>query len=159
MPLDRITRAGVTRWFDRYSMSAPGAANGALNLPSRIINHAILYGHLQTNPARGVKRNIRPKLTCFLSRDEVRRLHRALDRHVCARPLRARQAAAIRLLPLTRCRKGEIRTLRWSGPRRVFLNAPARTIPERQPRSGSAYCVDELLPWNSAPGENRETDA
>ncbi len=54
---------------------------------------------------------------------------------------------------LTDCRKSEIRTLRWqdvdgdtfnltdakSGPRRVFLNAPARAILERQPRSGSAY--------------------
>lgn len=54
---------------------------------------------------------------------------------------------------LTGCRKSEVMTLRWqdvdgdalnlvdakTGPRRVFLNAPARAILKRQPRTGSAY--------------------
>ena len=142
----------MTRWFGEYSLTAPGAANRASNLLSRRVNHAILCGHIQTNQARGIKRNTRPKLTRFLSRDEVRRLHLALDRHVRARPSRARQADVIRLLLLTGYRNGEIRTLRWrhvdgdtlnltdakSGPRRVFLNAPVPAILERQPRSGSA---------------------
>ena len=151
--LDQITRAAVTRWFDECSRTTPGAANRALSLLSRILNHAIVCGHLQTNPARGVKWNPRPKLTRFLSREEVHRLHIALDRHDGARPSRARQADVIRLLLLTGCRKGEILTLRWqdvdgdtinlidakTGPRRVFLNEPARAILERQPCSGSAY--------------------
>ena len=105
------------------------------------------------NPARGIKRNPRPKLTRFLSREEVRRLHRALDRLTGARPSRARQADIIRLLLLTGCRKSEIRTLRWqdedgdainlvdakAGSRRVILNAPARASLERQPRTGYAH--------------------
>ncbi len=105
------------------------------------------------NPARGIKRNPRPKLTRFLSREEVRRLHRELDRHAGDRPSRARQADIIRLLLLTGCRKSEIRTLRWrdvdgqvlnlrdakTGPRQVILSAPARAIVQRQPRSESAY--------------------
>ena len=154
LPLDRITRAGVTRWFDEYSRTAPGGANHALNLLGRILNHAVDCGHLQTNPARGVKRNPRPKLTRFLSRQEVRRLHRVLDHYAGARPSRVRQADIIRLLLLTGCRRSEILTLRWqdvdgstlnlsdakTGPRRVFLSAPARAILERQPRSGS-NCV------------------
>ena len=153
LPLDRITHAGVTRWFDEYSLTAPGGANNALSLLRRILNHAVAAGHLQSNPAKSVKWNPRPKLTRFLSRDEVERLHRTLDHHVRARPSCARQADVIRLLLLTGCRKSEILTLRWqdvdgntinldnakTGPRRVFLNAPARTILERQPRSGSAY--------------------
>ena len=160
--LDRITRADVARWFDECSRTTPGAANKALNLLCRILNHAIVCGHLQTNPARGVKWNPRPKLTRFLSREEVRRLHRVLDRHAVARPSRARQADVIRLLLLTGCRKGEILTLRWqdvdgdtinlidakTGPRRVFLNAPARAILERLPRSGDAY----VFPASSNPG-------
>ena len=160
--LDRITRAAVTRWFDECSRTTPGAANRALSLFCRILNHAILCGHLQTNPARGVKWNARPKLTRFLSREEVYRLHRLLDRHAGARPSRARQADVIRLLLLTGCRKGEILTLRWqdadgdtlnlidakTGPRRVFLNEPARAILERQPRSASAY----VFPATSNPG-------
>ena len=152
LPLDRIDRAAVTRWFDEYSRTAPGGANEALGFLRRILNHAIACGHLLTNPARGVKRNPRPKLTRFLSREEIRRLHRALDRHAGERPSRARQADIIRLLLLTGGRKSEIRTLRWrdvdadtlnlvdakTGPRRVFLNASARAILERQPRCGSA---------------------
>ena len=153
LPLDRITRACVTRWFDEYSRTAPGGANRKLDMLCRILNHAVACGHLQTNPARGIKRNPRPKLTRFLSREEVRRLHRELDRHAGDRPSRARQADIIRLLLLTGCRKSEIRTLRWqdvdgdtlnlkdakTGPRQVILSAPARAIVERQPRSGSTW--------------------
>ncbi len=153
VPLDRIDRAGVTSWFDECSRTAPGAANRALNLLCRVLNHAIVCGHIRTNPAHGIKWNPRPKLTRFLSRDEVGRLHGALDRLTGARPARARQADAIRLLLLTGCRKSEILTLRWqdvdgdtlnltdakTGPRRVFLNAQARAVLEGQPRSESVY--------------------
>ena len=159
LPLDRITQAGVTRWFDAYSRTAPGGANYALSVLRRILNHAVVCGHLDTNPTRGLKRNVRPRLTRFLSREEVRRLHRELDNYAGARPSRARQADIIRLLLLTGCRRSEIVTLRWqdvdgdtlnlvdakTGPRRVFLNAPARAILKRQPRSGSAYVFPSPL--------------
>ena len=69
------------------------------------------------------------------------------------RRARATGADIIRLLLLTGCRKSEIVTMRWqdmdgdtlnlidakTGPRLVLLNAPARAIVERQPRSGSAF--------------------
>ncbi len=159
LPLDRIARAGVTRWFDEYSRTAPAAANHALNVFSRVMNHAVDCGHVRANPARGVKRNHRPRLTRFLSREEVNRLHRALDRCAGGRPSRALQADIIRLLLLTGCRKSEIMTLRWqdvegdtinlvdakTGPRRVLLNASARAIIERQPRSGSTYVFPSPL--------------
>ena len=124
-----------------------------MGLLRRILNQAVACGHLDTNPAKGIKRNPRPKLTRFLLREEIQRLHRALDHHAGARPSRARQADIIRLLLLTGCRKSEIMTMRRqefdgdalnlavakSGPRRIVLNAPARAILERQPRTGSAY--------------------
>ena len=64
------------------------------------------------------------------------------------------QADIIRLLLLTGCRKSELVSLRWSevvdedtlhlndtktGPRPVFLNAQARRILARQPRTPSPY--------------------
>ncbi len=159
IPLNRITHADATRWFDEYSQTAPGGANHALNVLQRILNHAVVCGYVDTNPARGIKRNPRPELTRFLSRGETRRLHRALDRYASARPSLAHQADIIRLLLLTGCRRGEIVTLRWqdvdgdtlnlgdakTGPRRVFLNAPARAILERQPRTGSAWVFPSPL--------------
>ena len=143
LPLDRITMIDVSRWFDEYSRTAPGGANHAMKVLRRILNHAVLCSHIRTNPTHGIKRNPRPKLTRFLSREEIRRLHRALDRLTGTRPSRAQQADIIRLLLLTGCRKSEIVTLRWqdvdgdtvnlidakTGPRQVYLNAPATRHP------------------------------
>ena len=168
LPLDQITRAGVTRWFDEYSRTAPGGANHVLDLLRRILNHAVACGHLQTNPTRGVKPNPRRKLTRFLSQEEVRRLHHALDHHAATQPSLTPQADIIRLLLLTGCRKSEIVTLRWqdvdgdtlnladakTGPRQVFLNAPARDILERQPRTVNAHVFPSPLdPGRSLSGD------
>lgn len=153
MPLDRIGRKEVMTWFDRYSATAPGGANRVLDTLRQILNHAKVHGHLEINPAIGIRRNPQRKPNRFLSRDEARRLHAELDRLVAERPERAVQAAIIRLLFFTGCRCGEIRTLRWSevgantldladsktGPRRVYLNSEARRIIERQPETGSDY--------------------
>ena len=150
-PLDRITLAHITRWFDRFSWTAPGNANHALDLLTQIINFAIARGHLETNTARAVKRNRRPVHTRFLSREEISRLHRVLDRQT--RHSRREQADIIRLLLLTGCRRSEILRLRWSevdrdrlvladsktGPRIVPLNTPARRILEHRPRGESPF--------------------
>ena len=152
-PLDRITRNHVLHWFEAYSRTAPGGANHALRILRQILEFAIARGILDINPARDVTMNRRTAPTRFLSRDELRRLHRALDRHAGTGTRFARQADIIRLLLLTGCRRGEILALRWSevdgntialadtktGPRKVYLNAGARRIIERQPRGQSAF--------------------
>ena len=152
-PLDRITRDHVLRWFDAYSRTAPGGANHALRILRRILEFAVACGHIPINPARNVTMNRRTALTRFLSTDELRRLHRALDRHARITPQRARQADIIRLLLLTGCRRGEILALRWNavdgdtialadaktGPRKVYLSTRARRIVERQPRGESPF--------------------
>ena len=134
-PLDRITPNQVLRWFDAYSQTAPGGANHALKLLRQILNFAIACGYIGTNPARGVKRNRSQALTRFLSRDEIRRLHEALDARSRTRPGARQQADIIRLLLLTGCRKREILRLRWSevaGDALAppgFLETPARAVP------------------------------
>ena len=150
-PLDRIAPAHIGRWFDRFSLTAPGNANHALDLLTQIVNFAIERGHLDTNPARAVERNPRRVLTRFLSREEIARLHRVLDRQI--RQSRCEQADIVRLLLLTGCRRSEILRLRWSevdrdrlvladgktGPRIVPLNTQARRILERRPRGASPF--------------------
>ena len=158
-PLDRIGPAEVRRWFDAYSRTAPGGANKGLELLRQIMNFALARGHVETNPARGVRKNRRTPLARFLSRDEIGCLHRILDAHAQRGGESRRQADIVRLLLLTGCRKGEIVRLRWSevrgdaleladgktGPRRVPLNGQARRILERQPRGESPFVFPSPL--------------
>ena len=167
-PLDRITPTEVRLWFDRFSRSAPGNANNALKLLRQILNFAIARGHLQSNPARDIRPNRRPKLTRFLSTDEIARLHRVLDE--CSGRESETQADIIRLLLLTGCRRNEIVRLRWTevngdtlalgetktGPRTVPLNSQAIAILERQPRGESPFVfpspLDPSRPRGGTPG-------
>ena len=153
LPLDQISRAAVIGWFDGYSRTSPGGANRALDTLSRIMNHALDCDHVSTNPTRGVKRNPRPRMTRFLSRDEICFLHETLDACVAERPSRGPRADIVRLLLLTGCRSGEIRSLQWrevgehvlalsdskTGPRTVYLNRDAKALIERQPQLGGAH--------------------
>jgi len=155
--LDRVRRTDVQLWFHAYSATAPGGANRTLDVLRQILSHAVTCGLLRSNPACGVKRNPRLKPTRFLSRTEIRRLHKALDSHR-GRGSGRQQADIIRLLLLTGCRRGELVRLRWSevqgdvlrlrdtkaGPRTVFLNAPARALLARQPRTKSDYVFPSL---------------
>ena len=156
--LDRITEAAIRRWFDRYSRTAPGNANHVLGSLRQILNFAVACGHIERNPAAGIAFNRRPKLTRFLSREEVARLHAALDRCVNGAS-RRQQADIVRLLLFTGCRKGEIMGLRWSevhngmlalantktGPRKVPLNSQAKAVLDRQPRGGSPFVFPSPL--------------
>ena len=156
-PLDRIAPAEVRKWFDAYSRTAPGGANKGIGLLRQIMNFAIARGYVEKNPASGIAPNRRPKLTRFLSREEIARLHRALDRRTGEGG--RQQADIVRLLLLTGCRRGEIVDLRWSevqadglalgdsktGPRRVPLNIQARRILDRQPQTESPFVFPSLL--------------
>ena len=156
MRLDRITSTAVTTWFDDYSTIAPGNANHCLQTLREIFNHAIACGHVASSPARSVKPNPMKKITRFLSREELDRLHGVLDRRAHAKRITSSQRCQIdiiRLLLLTGCRKNEIVRIRRdevvanqlrlrdskTGPRTVFLNAEARAILERRLKGNSEY--------------------
>ena len=140
--IDKVTQSDIHQWFDHYSRTSPGGANFALGVLRHIFNHAVRLEYIAASPAKGVRPNPRPKLTRFLSREEIGRLHQCLDRHAAGR--RGRQADIIRLLLLTGCRKNEIVRLRRrevdgdrlrledskTGPRTVLLNRRAQEIIE-----------------------------
>ena len=50
LPLTRIRRHDVERWFDAYSRTAPGGANKALQLLRQILNAAVATGYIAGNP-------------------------------------------------------------------------------------------------------------
>ena len=154
--LDRITPAMVNRWFDDFSHTAPGNANHCLATLRHIFNHAVACGLVPASPAGRIRKNPRPKITRFLSADEIGRLHAVLDRLERSTATWASQRLQIdiiRLLLLTGCRKGEIVRLRRdevagsrlrlrdakTGPRTVFLNTQARAIVERRMRDAGDW--------------------
>ena len=156
MRLERITSTRVLRWFDDYSRTAPGYANHCLRVLRHVFNHAVVCGHVASSPARGIRPNPRKKITRFLSREELDRLHYVLDRRAGAKRTtqsQRHQIDVIRLLLFTGCRKNEIIRLRRdevvgnqlrlrdskTGPKTVFLNAEARSILERRLKGNREY--------------------
>ena len=154
--LDRITPVMVLRWFDDCSRTAPSNANNCLQTLRQMLNHAVACGHVPSNPARGIKLNPERKITRFLSREELDRLHEVLDRRDRSTRTRAsqrQQVDIVRLLILTGCRRNEILRLRRdevtgtflrlrtskTGPRTVFLNRDARAIIERRMAGGTEF--------------------
>ena len=143
-----ITRSDIRQWFASLH-STPVAADRSAPILSVILRQAEVYGYRRegSNPCLGMRRYRTKGRERFLSREELRRLSRTLDRHELSQRL---HVAFIRLLLLTGCRKSEIATLEWSsyreghlflpdsktGPRTVWLSSPARAVLERLPRTG-----------------------
>ena len=146
-PVAEITRGEVERWFASLR-ATPAAANRSLPILSVVLAEAEIHGHRpdDSNPCRGLRRYPERPRERFLTAPETRRLGAALTARETTEPM---LAAAVRLLLLTGCRQGEIRTLQWrdyregnlflhdskTGPRTVWLSSPARAVLGRLPRA------------------------
>ena len=149
MNIADITRQDVQRWFASLR-TTPVAADRSAPILSVIMRQAEMYGYRPegSNPCTGIRRYRRKGRERFLSEPELRRLGTVLDSHESSH---SRETAFVRLLLLTGCRKSEILTLQWSdyreerlflrdgktGPRTVWLSAPARDILDGLLREGS----------------------
>jgi integrase len=157
--------SGEKRRAGSIATGGRGAAAQCVALVSSIYAFAIWRGLCAGNPARGVKKASVRKVERFLSEAEIARLAEALD----AEAKHSRNPyppAAIKLLLLTGCRKGEIANLRWdhvdfereclrlpdskTGARVVYLNAPARALLEELPRMADGLRVIPGLRADSA---------
>ena len=130
----------------------PVMANHVVDLLSRIYNLAEDRGHIPeiSNPCRLVAKNRERKRERFLTEEEFRHLGRVLDEAETCKGVSMHAVAAIRLLLLTGCRKGEILNLRWNevdlaagelhlpdtktGPRTITLSPEAASVLSRIPR-------------------------
>ena len=147
-PIADIDRRDVRSWFAALH-ATPVAADRSMPILSVIMGEAEAMGFRPegSNPCRGIRRYRRKGRERFLSDEEIRRLSARLSAHAGTSP---RHVAAIRLLLLTGCRKGELLSLRWSdyreghlflrdsktGPRTVWLSQPARKILGALERAG-----------------------
>ena len=132
--------------------ATPVMANQVVDLLSRIYNLAEDRGKIpeMSNPCRLVAKNRERSRERFLTDEEYRRLGRVLYEAETRKGVSAYAVAAIRLLLLTGCRKGEILNLRWdqvdleggelhlpdskTGPRTISLPPEAVNVLSRIPR-------------------------
>ena len=130
----------------------PSMANRVIDMLSRLFNMAEAWGVAPEggNPCRFVKKYTERSCERFLSEEEFRRLGGVLDEVQAEGKVSANAVAAIRLLMLTGCRRGEIVTLRWedvdletgelrlrdakTGPRQVALSPAAVRVLSAIPR-------------------------
>ena len=95
--------------------NTPVTANFAVDTLSRIYKSAEERGQIPetSNPCRLVVKYKERRRERFLTDEELRRLGRVLDEAETSKGVSVHAVAAIRLLLLTGCRKGEILKLRW----------------------------------------------
>ena len=146
MQIAGITERDVKQWHASLH-ATPFCADRSAPVLSVILRQAEVYGYRpeSSNPCVGIRRYRRRGRERFLSPEEMQRLGAVLSRHEPDHPL---EAATIRLLLLTGCRRNEIFSLKWSdyreghlylrdsktGPRTVWLSSPARGILDGLPR-------------------------
>ena len=138
----------------------PVTANRAVDVLSRIYNAAEDRGRIPeaSNPCRRVAKFRERARERFLTDGEFRRLGRVLDEAETRKGVSVHAVAAIRLLLLTGCRKGEILNLRWdevdlganelrlpdtkTGPRTISLSPEAAGVLAAIPRvAGNPHVI------------------
>ena len=109
----RTTADVKTRKFGRAIVEGGrGAATRTVGLLGGIMSFALSEGIIASNPVRGVKRAADERRDVRLSLEQYRTLGAALGKAEDGMEL-WQAIAAMRLLALTGCRRGEIETLRW----------------------------------------------
>ncbi len=165
LPVEAVERRQVVE-LHRNLSDRPVAANRAVKILAHMYRLGEGWGLVPAgcNPSRAIEKYPERGRERFLTDAEFARLGRVLDEAVDGGPVPPMAAAAIRLLMLTGCRKGEILSLRWadvdldagelrlpdakSGPRAVQLPPPAVRLLEEMPRRAGS-------PW-VFPGRDRD---
>ncbi len=171
LPVEAVERRQVVE-LHRGLSGRPVAANRAVKTLAHMYRLGEGWGLVPAgcNPCRAIEKHPERGRERFLTDAEFARLGRALDEAVDAGTASPVTAAAIRLLMLTGCRKGEVLALHWtdvdlgagelrlpdakSGPRAVQLPPPAVRLLEALPcRAGSPW----VFPGRAAAGRCSES--
>lgn len=125
----KMRREQIERWYTgRLSEVTPATANKELMRLKHLLNRAVAWGYLKSNPAKGMKKaKEAPGRVRFLTPDEREALLREAN-------------PALRLYLLTAlhtgARKGELRALKWED-----VDMRARTITFRHTKNGDSRSV------------------
>ena len=137
-----VLRADIACFFYEYGRRKPGGANRSHDIPRNMFDCAIAWGHRPEaagNPCKAIVGYRRPPRGRLLGADDLAKLGAVLCQRQDGNPV---CVAAVRLIPLTGCRPGEIRRLSWcevkpdrltlidakTGPRHVLLGEAAREL-------------------------------
>jgi integrase len=148
--LDQLGMVDAQRLHDELA-DRPTLANRTLDLLSAIWRWGESSRYTSgPNPCRSVERNAERRRDRHLSHDELAALGEALRAMAGTRAMPVRVAALIRLIALTGCRPGEIKSLAWAdadlgrhvlhlrdaktGDRDVWLAEPALAVLRDLPR-------------------------
>ena len=114
LPLGAVGRAEAEALHRRLG-GTPRAANRAIAILAKMFTLAEQWGMMPEggNPCRSIRKYREGRRERFLSRQEYRRLGRALAEAEADGSASPHAVAALRLLMLTGCRSSEILTLRW----------------------------------------------
>jgi integrase len=126
-----------------------GAANRTLALLSKMFACAMDWGLCETNPARGIRKFKEHRKDRFLDRDEIARLHEALDAADADGSESPYAIAAIRFLLFTGLRPGEVMELTWGEvdlARQVLRLDDTKTGGRVVPLNEEAFDIIRQLP-------------
>lgn len=159
LEIAEITRTDVTKFHHKFAHT-PRRANMALAVVSVIMSWAEEFGFRKqnSNPCKGIKKFTENKRERYLSKEELGRLGKAINKAETSGKISIYAAAAIRLLILTGARRGEILTLKWvyidfekqvirlpdskTGAKSINLNEPTIEVLQSIPRQfGNPYVV------------------
>ena len=156
MAVDAVGRGEVTALHHRLR-ETPYIANQTVTVLSKMFSLAEAWERiaLGRNPCRSVRFYKEHARERFLTQDELRSLGRALRDAEADGSVGSASIAALRLLILTGCRRGEILTLRWDDVDRVageLRLRDAKTGPRRVPLTGPvAVVLDGIAPLTGNP--------
>ncbi len=159
LPIDAVDRAHVSALHCALR-DKPYQANRAVEVLSKMLSLAEAWGLTppRQNPCRSVRKYQERRRERFLTAEEYRRLGRVLDAAEADGSAWPSAIAALRLLLLTGCRRGEVVTLRWddvdrtagelrlrdskTGARRVPLTPAVEAVLDGIPRiAGNPWVI------------------
>ena len=150
LAIEAVEREHIAALHHRHR-GTPYQANRILEVVRKMFNLAEAWGLRKdgANPCRFVEKYKEHKRERFLTEDEFRRLGQVLSEVEAEGSEALSAVTAIRLLMLTGCRLGEVRTLRWEN---VDLEAGELRLPDSKtgarmvPLSRAAASVLAALP-------------